>query len=44
VNAYENSNLMAVVNTPFPMVFRKEDKAYYLMRNLSGYAWAEQED
>jgi len=33
----ENSNLMTVVNTPYPMIFRKEDKAYYLMGNETWY-------
>jgi hypothetical protein len=28
---------MAVVNTPFPMVFRKADKSYYLMGNDTWY-------
>jgi len=33
----ENSALMAVVNTPFPMVFNKADKSYYLMSNDTWY-------
>jgi hypothetical protein len=33
----ENSTLMAVVNTPFPMVFNKADKSYYLMGNDTWY-------
>jgi len=33
----EKSDLMAVVNTPFPMVFRKQDKTYYLMGRGSWY-------
>lgn len=44
----EKSSLMTVVNTPFPMVFRKEDKTYYLMGNDVWYrakevssTWAE---
>jgi hypothetical protein len=37
LNPIENSNLMAVVNTPFPMVFNKADKSYYLMGNDTWY-------
>jgi len=33
----DNSALMAVVNTPFPMVFHKTEKAYYLMGNETWY-------
>ena len=33
----EKSDLMAVVNTPFPMVFRKQDKTYYLMGRGAWY-------
>jgi len=33
----ENSTLMAVVNTPFPMVFNQTDKSYYLMGNDTWY-------
>ncbi len=44
----ENTELMAVINTPFPMVFRKNDKTYYLIgkdawyrsKNVSGQ-WEE---
>ncbi len=44
----EKTELMAVINTPFPMVFRKTDKTYYLIgketwyrsRNVSGQ-WQE---
>lgn len=47
----EKTGLMAVVNTPFPMVFRKADKTYYLIgketwyrsRNVSGQ-WQEISD
>jgi len=37
----DNSTLMAVVNTPFPMVFNKADKSYYLMGNDTWYRAAE---
>ncbi len=33
----DNSPLMAVVNTPFPMVFYKAEKSYYLMGDESWY-------
>ena len=33
----ENTELMAVINTPFPMVFRKKDKTYYLIGKESWY-------
>ena len=47
----ENTELMAVINTPFPMVFRKTDKTYYLIgketwyrsKNISG-RWQETSD
>lgn len=47
----ENTELMAVINTPFPMVFRKADKTYYLIgkeiwyrsRNVPG-RWEETSD
>ncbi len=48
LTAIEKTDLMAVINTPFPMVFRKTDKTYYLIgketwyrsRNVSGQ-WQE---
>jgi len=47
----ENTDLMAVINTPFPMVFREKDKTYYLIgketwyssKNVSGQ-WKETPD
>jgi hypothetical protein len=33
----ENSDLMTVINTPFPMVFRKADKNYYLIGKETWY-------
>jgi hypothetical protein len=33
----DNSPLTAVINTPFPMVFHKAEKAYYLMGNDTWY-------
>ena len=33
----ENTELMAVINTPFPMVFRKTDKTYYLIGKEAWY-------
>lgn len=33
----DNSTLMAVVNTPFPMVFSPADKSYYLMGDDTWY-------
>ena len=37
LNPIENSTLMVVVNTPFPMVFNQADKSYYLMGNDTWY-------
>lgn len=33
----EKTELMAVINTPFPMVFRKTDKTYYLIGKETWY-------
>lgn len=33
----ENTDLMAVINTPYPMVFRKADKTYYLIGKETWY-------
>jgi hypothetical protein len=33
----EKTGLMAVINTPFPMVFRKADKTYYLIGKETWY-------
>lgn len=37
----ENTELMAVINTPFPMVFRKADKTYYLIGKDAWYKSAD---
>lgn len=33
----ENTDLMAVINTPYPMIFRKADKTYYLIGKETWY-------
>ncbi|MBT8341541.1 MAG: carbohydrate-binding family V/XII [Desulfatitalea sp.] len=37
LKSIENTELMAVINTPFPMIFRKADKTYYLIGKDAWY-------